>query len=186
MAAIHRKSTRPHRRRKAIISAGIALSLLFAGGAAFAASWFEGYGSTASTETTGATTTLPVAVTATSLNDQLLPDGPAGNIYISVANNQTQSVTVSKVVVSVASTTDAACTAADFTVTQPKFQVTNSPGGATDGDAATLPYTMPGGSGMDDNDPGGTGNGAEATVALNADAPVDCANVTVNLSEVVS
>jgi hypothetical protein len=175
----HYKSS--YHRRKALTVVGtVVATLAIFSGAAFAAAWFEGNGSTTSTETTGVAmnTPEPVQVNALSPTDALIPGGPAGNVKVWVTNTNPEAVHVSSVVVSVTGTSNPLCTAADFTVTQPIF------GEQAGGPAVTLPFTLQ--TGGDTLTTGANYGGTDATIAMIPTAPGDCSGVTVNLSEVAS
>lgn len=175
----HRKTS--HRRRKAIISAGIALSLLFGASAAYAAWALEASGSATSTETTGAAGSAPVTVTAGNLADALTPGGPAGALTITVNSPNQNAVTMSNFVVAVTGTSaGAACAASNFTVTQPVFTFQGTPEPLPYTFAANASQTLMAGTA------GNMANSTPATIALNGNAPAGCESVTVNISETAS
>jgi hypothetical protein len=170
-----------YRRRKALTVVGTVVATLAIFSGCAAAAWaLEATGSTTSTETTGTAGSAPVTIAAGNLTDALTPGGPAGTLHITVTNpSNVNSVQLSNLVVAVTGTSaGAACTAANFTVTQPSFGLFSGMG-----TTLTLPYVI-GPTVEIDSSP--TNNGVEATIAMNANAPAGCENVTVNLSETAS
>jgi hypothetical protein len=102
-------------RRTSIIAASTAAAVLIAGGAAVA--YWTTTGSGTGTATAG--TTAPVTIAQVGSVTGLYPGGPAQTISFKVTNPNPGSVTLSAVAVAVSGTSDAGCTAADFTVVDP-------------------------------------------------------------------
>lgn len=122
-------------KRGTLLVASLATALLVGGGVAFAYWTTTGSG----TGSAAAGTSSPVVVTQTNTVTGLYPGGPAQNIDLNIANSNAAKQYLAKVAVSVGSTSDAGCTAADFTVTQATIGAevpvgdTNAYAGATTG-----------------------------------------------------
>lgn len=159
--------------------AGATALLLMGGGSAFGVWVTEGSGSSASTQTTGTATTLPITVVADSLTSAITPGGTAGVVAARITNTQTVAVNINSVVVSVTGTSaGASCPSSDFTVTQGTYVVVGTNA------VVSFPYVVPA-SGQIATDGSLTGE-VPATVSLVAAAPTACEAVTVNLLTTVS
>ena len=145
-------------KRGTLLVASLATALLVGGGVAFA--YWTTTGSGTSTATAGDSS--PVVVTQTNTVTGLYPGGSAQNIDLNIANSNAAAQYLAKVAVSVSSTSNAGCTAADFTVTQATIGA-EVPSGATNAYAGAT-----------------TG----ATIKMNnaATSQDACKNVTINLA----
>ena len=145
-------------KRGTLLVASLATALLVVGGVAFAYWTTTGSG----TGTAAAGDSSPVTVTQTNTVTGLYPNGPAQAIDLNVANSNASAQRLATVAVTVSSTSNAGCTAADFTVTN-----------------ATINAEVPSGS---TNAYLGSATGATIKM-INASTSQDlCKNVTINLA----
>ncbi|PZS28491.1 MAG: hypothetical protein DLM59_14475 [Pseudonocardiales bacterium] len=161
-----------NRKRLSVVAGTVAIVLAGAG-AAFA--YWTTTGSGTGSGTTGTATAL--TVTQNSTHSGLVPGGTAQPVDFTVNNPAATDVSITSVVISVSSTSNAGCTAADFTIVQPSKPSVGTPVLV----AGTSSVSFTSGSG-----------GAQATTgatlqminrAVNQDL---CKNVTVNLAYAVS
>ena len=145
-------------KRGTLLVASLATALLVGGGVAFA--YWTTTGSGTSTATAGDSS--PVVVTQTNVVTGLYPGGPAQDINLNIANSNSAAQRLETVAVSVSSTSDAGCTAADFTVTD-----------------ATIAAEVPSGS---TNAYLGSATGATIKMKNAATSQDACKNVTINLA----
>jgi len=145
-------------KRGTLLVASLATALLVGGGVAFAYWTTTGSG----TGTAAAGDSSPVVVTQTNTVTGLYPGGSAQNINLNIANSNAAAQRLETVGVSVSSTSNAGCTAADFTVTDATI-------GAEVPSGATNAYL---------------GSATGATIKMkNASTSQDaCKNVTINLA----
>jgi len=122
-------------KRGTLLVASLATALLVGGGVAFAYWTTTGSG----TGSAAAGDSSPVTVTQTNTVTGLYPGGSAQNIDLNIANSNAAAQRLETVAVSVSSTSNAGCTAADFTVTDATIGAevpsgaTNAYAGATTG-----------------------------------------------------
>lgn len=113
--------------RSGYIATGTAAAVLvFGGGAAFAFWTSSGSG----TGTAAAGTTADVSITQTGSITGLYPGGPAQTISVDITNPNAGDITLAGVTASVSSTSDAGCTAADFSISGPVWSGGIIAGGA--------------------------------------------------------
>lgn len=145
-------------KRSTLLVASLATALLVGGGVAFAYWTTTGSG----TGSAASGTSSPVTVTQTNTITGLYPGGPAQDINLNIANSNDAAQYLAKVAVSVDSTTDQNCTAADFTVTDATIGA-EVPSGATNAYA---------------------GSSTGATIKMNDTSSNQdaCKNVTINLA----
>jgi hypothetical protein len=145
-------------KRGTLLVASLATALLVGGGVAFAYWTTTGSG----TGSAAAGDSSPVTVTQTNTVTGLYPGGSAQNIDLNIANSNAAAQRLETVAVSVSSTSNAGCTAADFTVTDATIGA-EVPSGATNAYAGAT-----------------TG----ATIKMNnaATSQDACKNVTINLA----
>lgn len=145
-------------KRGTLLVASLATALLVGGGVAFAYWTTTGSG----TGSAAAGTSSAVVVTQTNTVTGLYPGGPAQDINLNIANSNSAAQRLETVVVSVSSTSDAGCTAADFTVTD-----------------ATIGAEVPSGA---TNAYAGSTSGASIKMKDTAGNQDACKNVTINLA----
>ena len=145
-------------KRGTLLVASLATALLVGGGVAFAYWTTTGSG----TGSAAAGTSSAVVVTQTNTVTGLYPGGPAQDINLNIANSNSAAQRLETVAVSVSSTSDAGCTAADFTVTD-----------------ATIAAEVPSGS---TNAYLGSATGATIKMKNAATSQDACKNVTINLA----
>lgn len=145
-------------KRGTLLVASLATALLVGGGVAFAYWTTTGSG----TGSAAAGTSSAVVVTQTNTVTGLYPGGPAQDINLNIANSNSAAQRLETVAVSVSSTSDAGCTAADFTVTD-----------------ATIAAEVPSGS---TNAYLGSATGATIKMKDTAGNQDACKNVTINLA----
>lgn len=140
-----------------VIAGATAAAVLVGGGAAFA--YWTSNGSGTGTATTGTTTAVTITQVAPAITG-LYPDGPAQDVNIEITNPDASDVLIGAITTAVSSTSNPACTAADFDVVS-LYAGGTIPGG----DTVSAP--------------------AAATIQM-IDRPTvdqdDCKGVTVNLS----
>ena len=154
--------------------AGACATLLTGAGAAFA--YWTNTGSGTGTATTGTATAL--TVTQDSTHAGLIPGGTAHPIDFTVNNPSPTDSSITGVSVTVASTGDAGCTAADFTIVQPSKPSTTTP--VLVAGSSSVSFT---------SGAGGAQASTGATLQMINRPTVNqnaCKNVTVNLAYSVS
>ncbi|KGA10375.1 MAG: hypothetical protein GM44_4210 [actinobacterium acAMD-2] len=145
-------------KRGTLLVASLATALLVGGGVAFAYWTTTGSG----TGSAAAGDSSPVDVTQTNTVTGLYPGGPAQDIDLNIDNSNDADQYLAKVTVSVSSTSNAGCTAADFTVTD-----------------ATIGAEVPSGS---TNAYAGSDTGASIKMNNAATSQDACKNATINLA----
>ncbi len=163
------------KRKRLSVIAGMAAVVLTGAGVAFA--YWTSTGSGSGTGTIGTSTAL--TVTQNSTPTALVPGGTAQAVDFTVNNPSPSDVSITSVVVTVASTSNAGCTSADFTVVQPSKPSVGTPvliaGNTSQAFTSTGAVTV------------GAPTGATLQMinrpAVNQDA---CKTVTVNLAYAVS
>ena len=145
-------------KRGTLLVASLATALLVGGGVAFAYWTTTGSG----TGSAAAGTSSAVVVTQTNTVTGLYPGGPAQDINLNIANSNSAAQRLETVAVSVSSTSDAGCTAADFTVTD-----------------ATIAAEVPSGS---TNAYAGATTGATIKMKNTGSSQDACKNATINLA----
>ena len=145
-------------KRGTLLVASLATALLVGGGVAFAYWTTTGSG----TGSAAAGTSSAVVVTQTNTVTGLYPGGSAQNIDLNIANSNAAAQRLETVAVSVSSTSNPGCTAADFTVTD-----------------ATIAAEVPSGS---TNAYAGATTGASIKMKNTAGNQDLCKNVTINLA----
>jgi hypothetical protein len=145
-------------KRGTLLVASLATALLVGGGVAFAYWTTTGSG----TGSAAAGDSSPVTVTQTNTVTGLYPGGPAQDIDLNIDNSNDADQYLAKVAVSVDSTSNAGCTAADFTVTD-----------------ATIGAEVPSGA---TNAYAGATTGATIKMKNAATSQDACKNVTINLA----
>ena len=145
-------------KRGTLLVASLTTALLVGGGVAFAywTTTGSGNGSAAAGDSSA------VVVTQTNTVTGLYPGGPAQDINLNIANSNSAAQRLETVAVSVSSTSDAGCTAADFTVTD-----------------ATIAAEVPSGS---TNAYLGSATGATIKMKNASTSQDACKNVTINLA----
>ena len=113
-------------KRGTLLVASLATALLVGGGVAFAYWTTTGSG----TGSAAAGTSSAVVVTQTNPVTGLYPGGLPQDINLNIANSNSAAQRLETVAISVSSTSDAGCTAADFTVTDATIGA-EVPSGAT-------------------------------------------------------
>jgi hypothetical protein len=101
-------------KKKALV-AGIA-TVVVVGGAGVALAYWTSTGTGTGNATTGSSTAFTVAIDSTTLAD-LTPGGPTDTVTFHVTNPSTGNQNFSNAIASVVDTSNAGCTAADFSVT---------------------------------------------------------------------